>query len=104
MALVRKDPLPFSANPALQFSQDSLRKLQTALSVIPFLDGVLLEDLAVTTTATDFAHGLNRTFRGFIVLKVKDNSVIRNPAASTNDAKFIRLQTGTNTTATLWVF
>ena len=42
----------------------------------PLLDGNLLKDLAVTTTATEFAHGLGRASLGYIVVNLIINIIM----------------------------
>lgn len=81
---------------------------QTFKSVLsnPLLDGVLLSDIGLTTGSPNMVeHKLGRQPLGYIVVK-------RSAAATISDVKsekvveqnFLKLNTSTNVTISLWVF
>jgi len=85
--------------------QDRLRVVITALSNVPLLDGVLLENVAlVSGSFTAVPHRLARPWRGYIVVANGANAVIWNQAPGTDAGVFLNLQSSANTTVNLWVF
>jgi hypothetical protein len=88
-----------------------LRRMQDALGVviepllrIPILDGVLLEDVELTTSFQDFPHGLGRKWRGFFVVKTAATTSTVRYEASVDESKLIRLRGGGAGTVSVWVF
>ena len=69
----------------------------------PLLDGVLLEDIDVTTTATAFSHGLGREPRGYIIVKA-NASVTIYVTTSTTPKTTLKLTGSGTATISLWVF
>lgn len=49
-----------SSNPDVQALSDNVNDALTELELVPYLDGVMLESISLTTTSQPFAHGLNR--------------------------------------------
>ena len=73
------------------------------LMKVPFIEGRLLEDLAVSTTATDFPHGLGRVARGYFIVKANAGVTLFD-TASTTPAVMIKLTASATATISLWVF
>jgi len=94
----------------LQTKDQELNRVQDHIvrEVNPFLgkeiiDGVLLTNVALTTSATNVYHGLGRKYRGWIVV---DNTT---PcwvyaSVSSDPSKTLSLIATVTTTVSLWVF
>lgn len=81
------------------------RDVKTAvdkLSAIDILDGRLLEDISLTTSARRVHHNLGRPVRGFwVVWTVGDTRVW---VDGDNTSTFIELRANASSTVNLWVF
>lgn len=85
--------------------QDRLRVAITALSSVPLLDGVLLENVAlVSGSFTAVPHRLARPWRGYIVVANGANAVVWNQSPGNDASTFLYLQPSASVTVTLWVF
>jgi hypothetical protein len=72
---------------------------------VPILEGRLVTDISVGTTATDVAHKLGRPYRGWWVVDNDTAATIRRDASSTADnAVFLTLIASSAATVSLWVF
>ena len=69
----------------------------------PILDGNLLEDLAVTTTATDFSHGLGRKPLGYILVKASAGVTLFDTESTTPNVT-LKLTASASSTISIWVF
>jgi len=69
----------------------------------PLLDGVLLEGLSVSTSATDFAHGLGRAPRGYFVVKASAAAAVFD-TTSVTPTTTLKLTSSATATISLWVF
>lgn len=78
-----------------------LKEWAAQITDVPLLDGVLLEDIDVSTTATWFTHGLGRTPRGWIVVKKEATVDIWQTGSSTSR---IQLDADASATVSIWVF
>jgi hypothetical protein len=67
--------------------------------------GVLIEDITLTSTPTDFRHGLGRVWKGYQVVKTDTDIGIPVSGNSADNKQFINLM-GSAATATvsIWVF
>ncbi len=84
--------------------QNNVQKWTQQFVGIPLIDGLLLSGKALTTANQDFAHGLGRSWRGYIVVK-QDAAVTVYAPGGEDTTRFIRLRTGSGTaTVSLWVF
>ena len=93
--------------PELIRAQDNISAAMARVVACPLLDGVLLEDVTITTSL-NVTHGLGRAWRGFIITKINANATIR-AATDPSPAAFLALTaslgTGVaNVTVDLWVF
>lgn len=94
-----------SDDEALMSVQDSVRDSINQLVKVPILDGVLLEDLVVSTTITPFPHRLNRAYRGFFITKSNADVRIWDASTSLTDrTKFIDLDASGSATISIWIF
>jgi hypothetical protein len=75
---------------------------------VPILNGRLIEDQSLSGSSADnlIEHKLNRSYRGYIVVKNTGNAAIYDDTANNgdDDEKYINLKTTTAQTVSLWVF
>ena len=91
------------SDPATNRMQERLRTIINVLAGLPILDGVLLENVTLTTADTPVAHGLGRVPRGCFM--VKGNTSVAWSATTPADDKFVYLLCASGTkTVSLWVF
>lgn len=66
-------------------------------------NGVLLENISITTAGVSIEHKLNREYRGYLICK---NDTFNSIKATTDSNKklFINLQATVDCTVSLWVF
>lgn len=80
----------------------NVKQVTDSLSNSIFVDGVLLEDVALTTSPTRIFHKLNRPIRGlFVVYATDDTRVFVN---GTNNQQFVELAANATRTVNLWLF
>ncbi len=98
----------YSSNVELNRIQQNLEASLGVLKDLEILDGKLIT-ADITTASTILAHGLGRSYKGFIVVKtVMENgstftgSIYEDP--SDDDTIYLKLDTTANVTATVWVF
>ena len=95
--------------PELVRAQDNISAAMARVVACPILDGVLIEDVVITTSV-NVAHGLGRAWRGYLITKKNTNANVYSPTASnTSPAALLPLTaslgTGVaNVTVSLWVF
>lgn len=85
----------------LSVMMSQLKEWAAQFKDIPFLDGRLLEDISVSTTATKFNHGLNREPRGWFVVKANANV---NVWQTSQSKLFITLDASGSATVSIWIF
>ena len=83
-------------------------KLQEALGpifAVDFLDGNLITDVDLTTSASNITHRLGREAKGYIVVKRNANAVVYdNESSKTNKTSFLKLIASASVTIIVWVF
>lgn len=93
--------------------QEDVRQLQDAIQHgwsqfkdIPFLTGVLLEDVVLTAaTAKLIEHKLGRAWRGYLVTKRNAGVDVYHSIPTNNyPTRFIELNAASNVTIDVWVF
>ena len=72
------------------------------LANIPLLDGRLLEDVALTTSASRVYHNLGRPVVGFWVVWTEGDTRVW--VDGLNTSTFIELRANASSTVNLWVF
>lgn len=71
----------------------------------PLLNGRLIEDVALTTTASKIEHKLGRTPRGYLIVKRSANAQVYDSLASEGSPDlFLPLTASANVTVSLWIF
>lgn len=90
-------------SPVLDRAQVQIKALTDVLSQIIILQGRLIEDVAVATSATRIEHGLNREPKGWIVV---DNDTASTIHSSTDALPklYLSLIASSASTISLWVF
>jgi hypothetical protein len=71
---------------------------------IPILNGCLIENVSLTTTATKISHKLSRPYRGFIVVRKNANVDVWETTDSVDNSLFLPLDASGTVTVSLWVF
>ena len=94
-------------------SQDStINRIQDRLesAFVPIfgslvVDGILLEDLSLSTATLEIPHGLGRPYRGYFVADLNaDARVYRDTSSTSNPSQFLPLKASGAVTAKVWVF
>lgn len=83
--------------------QSQVSKTFDKITACPLLDGILIEDVALTTSATNVNHKLNRAPLGWIVVDNNANAVVYSSAASL-PKQYLTLTASAACTVSLWVF
>ena len=90
-------------NQELDRVQDNIQTFSEVLTKIPFLDGVLLEDVILTTTEKLINHTLGRKPLGWIIVK-KNAAQDIYESGTTLQTRFLSLTAAGTVTVNLWVF
>lgn len=88
------------SDPEINRIQENALEKFNAYDSVPFINGNLLE-IDVSTTATDFNHGLNRTPIGFLVIDKNANADIWKTGATRTT---IQLDASASASIKVWVF
>ena len=83
--------------------QSQLKLVTDYLSTIPLLNGRLIEDVALTTSATAIEHGLGREPTGWFLTDISAAATVHS-TASTLPKRFLNLTASSACTVNLWVF
>lgn len=95
---------PTIRDPGDLFQRDT-RTILDAASRIFITNGILLTDIALTTTTKPVSHGLNRIPRGFFVVdRTGDFRVYRDASKIVDRTTFLFLKASAACTVSLWVF
>lgn len=81
--------------------QSNIEQFTNQFSRIPFLDGNEIE-VTVTSTATAFNHGLQRTPQGYIKLTQNSSGILYTTASDNTTITLV--VSGSTTTFKLWVY
>ena len=90
-----------TANTDLQRVQTNVDDVFKQLRNAPILDGVLVENVIIGTTATSVSHTLQRQPRGFIIVDINADARVRRSAWTPTTLSLISTAT---VTLSLWVF
>lgn len=90
-------------NPDINSLFENVEDFAEQLSSVDFLKGSKLDNITITTTGINFAHGLDSKYVGFFVLNRNSTAIIYTED-SLDDFKFIKLKSSVDTVATIWVF
>ena len=90
-------------NPDMQRLFEGTEEFADQFVAPDFLQGVKLENIAITTGGNQYAHGLNNSYVGFFVLN-RDSTAVVYTEPSLDDSKFIKLKSTSNINTTIWVF
>lgn len=83
--------------------QERLQEFFVPLVNNPMLDGVLLKNVQLTTTATDVPHNLRREPIGWTIVRQNANATIWEQTTNLPTA-FLKLQSSAAVTVSIWVF
>lgn len=95
-------PAPIRIRDITDLFQRDAKQAVDSLAAIPILDGVLLEDVSLTTAASRVFHNLGRTVNGFWVVWSEADSRVW--VDGLNTPAFIELRANAPVTVNLWVF
>lgn len=82
--------------------QANLKQYLRQLNGAPFLLGVLLQEVSLSTAATNVAHGLGRVPEGWWICDIQTNGA--NFKRNSWDDKFINLTASATCVVKIWVF
>jgi hypothetical protein len=83
--------------------QVNVRLFADQLINIPLLDGVLLEDVALSTSETQVKHKLGRAYRGWIIVDKNAQQDVWVSSTALNKT-FLSLTAAGTVTVSIWVF
>ena len=83
--------------------QNNIESFANQLTNIPILNGVLLEDVALSGSETLVNHKLGRAYRGWIIVDKNANQGVW-VTNTTYPERFLGLTAGGTVTVSLWVF
>ena len=90
-------------DPELDRVQTNIGELSTQLEMVPLLDGHILKDIALSTSATMVEHKLGRKPLGWIIVR-KNAAQDIYESGSSLDTKYLTLTAAGTVTASIWVF
>ena len=90
-----------SEDRVLNAVQDGLIEFARGVCGFPAIDGVRKQSIAVATTETQIAHGLQRVPQGWIVTDIIGAATVRRTGW---DARYITLRASTACTVDLLIF
>ena len=94
-----------ATDPAAGRVQQELIQLRTLFANCPFINGVRVPDVALTTSATRVTHKLGRKPAGFLVLSVSPDACVGLSASQNADqANAVTMEASASATFTLWFF
>lgn len=88
-------------NETLNRVQDGIKSVLNLVTTVEILDGLLTSSLAITTTATKFAHGLGRKPMGWFLVAPDADARVWQTAS---DDTTVTLRSSAAVNAKLWVF
>lgn len=92
---------PLLRDPSDRFQQEAKRTIQR-IADKAIVDGVLLEDVDLSTATSRVYHRLGRPSRGVIVVDATDDTRVWRDGDSTGD--FVNLKANATRTVSLWIF
>lgn len=105
LAQVSGSDLPTVRDTVERNSRKTFDFLRVMLSQCPFLDGRLIEGVALAAGATtQVAHGLGRAYRGWWVASGSINADYPGEGTSDDATNFLALTVTNAQTVDLWVF
>jgi hypothetical protein len=95
----------WSPNEEVTRLQTHIKTTINPLLELPISDGVLLKDLSIATSDTLIDHRLGRQYEGFIVTRLKTNSVVfESPTTNSEQDRIIILKASATATADIYFF
>jgi hypothetical protein len=93
-------------DPRMERLQNRIRELERFVDNCPFIDGSLVEDIAMTTASREVVHRLGREPKGFLVLKVTPDAAVGFSASqgTVDPKKIVKLEASATATVTFWFF
>ena len=91
----------------LNLIQNNIESFSKSVESVAILNGRLIEDITfINETVKKIPHGLNRPYRGYIVVNSNKPSVVHRHAPDDGDrSRFLPLRcSNMDTTISIWVF
>lgn len=92
-----------SSTPELDRVQDNIQQYTTQLDTNPLLGGVLIKDVALSTTEVKVEHKLGREPQGWLIVK-KNAAQDIYESSSFLPKRYLSLTAAGTVTASIWVF
>lgn len=89
--------------PELQAVINSVAEFVRPLELNPILDGRIIEDVVIGTSATDISHKLGRKWVGWFVVS-RTSGVVPYESTQTDDTKYLTLIAASSITVDIYVF
>jgi len=89
--------------PELQAVVNSIVDFVRPLEQNPILDFRIIQDVTITTSATDIQHKLGRAWQGWFVVS-RTNGVVPYETTQTDTTKYLTLIAASSTTVDIYVF
>jgi hypothetical protein len=95
---------------ALGYVQEAMEEHTGALTFIPWLDGILLENKSLGVAATDIRHGLvddrgkPRLLRGWWPTRIRGDAFIAESPTQSDLTRVLSLTASAAVVADIWVF
>lgn len=90
-------------DPRMERLQNEVKNLRALIAMCPFIDGALIQDEPLTTSATLIRHRLGRKPKGCIVVKCSPPAAVGFSATQPNDTSVaVHIEASASTTASLW--
>lgn len=83
--------------------EQSVANTLDPIVAIPWMSGVLLEGVSLTSGANTIEHKLGREIRGWFVVRIQAATATY-PVETASDSANLSLTIGANATVSLWVF
>lgn len=94
-----------TSNGDLGRAQQQLRLTLDPITAVPLLDGVLVEDVALTTSTKSVKHGLGRAPTGWLLVRKTANANVWDAQDSNAHPELtLDLVASGSVTVSLWVF
>ena len=100
----------FSKIPLLQLGDFKLEQMQknlvTAVNSLvdtPFLNGILIQNIDLSTTTVSIPHRLKRKYVGYFITKLDANAVVY-LGSTTEPETYLKLRASANCTVDVWLW
>lgn len=104
MSILNNLPLVHVADLVQNRQNQEVANRMNSFTKLPFMDGRLIENVTVNTTATRIEHKLGRPWKGWIICRKRGSGDVYEASAQNSPSLFITLQSSAQAQIDLWVF